>query len=75
MIKIMYKMKKIFLSLALVIFLWNGAYAQKSKSAKNEVAVTIYLVNIVDDKVMVSVRLSCPPMTAMSAVNTGCRYI
>ena len=54
MIKIMYKMKKIFLSLALVVFLWNGAFAQKSKSSKNEVAVTIDLVNIVDDKVMVS---------------------
>ena len=48
-------MKKIFLSLTLVIFLWNGAFAQKSKSAKNEVAVTIDLVNVVDDKVMVSI--------------------
>lgn len=41
-------MKKIILSLALVIFLWNGAIAQKSKSSKNEVAVTIDLVNVVE---------------------------
>jgi predicted metalloprotease with PDZ domain len=65
MFKIMYKMKKIILSLALVIFLCNGAFAQKSKSAKNEVAVTIDLVNVVDDKVMVS--LIAPTFTTETA--------
>ena len=42
-------MKKLILSLALVMFLWNGAFAQKSKATKNEVAVTIDLINVVED--------------------------
>ena len=58
-------MKKIILSLALVTFLWNGAFAQKSKTKKNEVAVTIDLVNVVDDKVMVS--LDAPKFTTETA--------
>jgi hypothetical protein len=58
-------MKKIILSLALVMFLWNGAFAQKSKAIKNEVAVTIDLVNVVDDKVMVS--LVAPTFTTETA--------
>ncbi len=58
-------MKKIILSLALVTFLWNGAFAQKSKTKKNEVAVTIDLINVVDDKVMVS--LDAPKFTTKTA--------
>jgi predicted metalloprotease with PDZ domain len=59
------KMKKTILSLALVMFLWNGAFAQKSKATKNEVAVTIDLINVVEDKVMVS--LVAPAFTTETA--------
>ena len=58
-------MKKLILSLALVMFLWNGAFAQKSKATKNEVAVTIDLINVVEDKVMVS--LVTPKFTTETA--------
>lgn len=45
-------MKKIILTLALVSFLWSCKTAQPT--AKNEVDVTIDLVNVKDDKVMVT---------------------
>lgn len=48
-------MKKIILSLTVVSFLWSCTSLQKSTSIKNEVDVTIDLINVKDDKVMVTV--------------------
>ena len=48
-------MKKIILSLAMVSFLWSCTSTQNATSAKNEVDVTIDLVNVKDDKVMVTI--------------------
>jgi len=48
-------MKKIILSLALVSFLWSCTSTQNAASKKNEVDVTIDLVNVKDDKVLVSI--------------------
>ncbi len=48
-------MKKIILSLAVVSFLWSCNSTQKAATAKNEVDVTIDLVNVKDDKVQVAI--------------------
>jgi hypothetical protein len=48
-------MKKIILSLAMVSFLWSCTSTQNVTSTKNEVDVTIDLVNVKDDKVMVTI--------------------
>ena len=48
-------MKKIILSLAMVSFLWSCTSTQNATSTKNEVDVTIDLVNVKDDKVMVTI--------------------
>ena len=47
-------MKKIVLSLALVGFLWSCSPTQTA-TKQNDVAVTIDLINVKDDKVMVTV--------------------
>ncbi len=56
-------MKKIILTLALVSMLWSCKTAQTS--AKNEVDVTIDLVNVKDDKVMVT---TVPPTITTETV-------
>lgn len=48
-------MKKIFLSLAMVSLLLSCTSTQNTTSTKNEVDVTIDLVNVKDDKVMVTI--------------------
>lgn len=48
-------MKKIILSLAMVSFLWSCTSTQNVTSTKNDVDVTIDLVNVKDDKVMVTI--------------------
>src|SRR5574343_521661 len=48
-------MKKIILSLAVVSFLWCCNSTKKAATAKNEVDVTIDLVNVKDDKVQVAI--------------------
>jgi predicted metalloprotease with PDZ domain len=48
-------MKKIILSLAMVSFLWSCTSTQNATSTKNEVDVTIDLINVKDDKVMVTI--------------------
>lgn len=50
-------MKKIILSLALVSFLWSckTTNTATTTSSKNEVDVTIDLVNVKDDKVQVTI--------------------
>ena len=47
-------MKKIMLSLSLVGFLWSCSPTQTA-TKQNDVAVTIDLINVKDDKVMVTV--------------------
>ncbi len=46
-------MKKILFSLALVSFLWSCNSTQNVASHKNEVDVTIDLINVKDDKVLI----------------------
>lgn len=48
-------MKKILFSLALVSFLWSCNSTQNVASHKNEVDVTIDLINVKDDKVLVTI--------------------
>ena len=58
------KMKKIMLSLSLVGFLWSCSPTQ-STTKQNNIAVTIDLINIKDDKVMVTVT---PPRITTETV-------
>lgn len=48
-------MKKIILSLAVVSMLWSCKTTNTSTASKNEVDVTIDLINVKDDKVMVTI--------------------